>query len=472
MPGQRRRDIENSPSTLSSTPPPSHGGALLSPSASFSSDKENRGRPGSASRPGKRKSNILPRASSDIPSPMASSSGTRNKRRRLSPGENVPFQQTQTAHQRVLGGADDKEFYDPDQDPSERRAVRKDLRDLTTHLNDSRAEFLQPDSEGILRTVVKANELFKSVKQTSDATLDSRLLVAAADLTYKRTAQATLGDSSIGIDVDEFVSKCITFMRSGDANNRLTEQHYDGDGDDDEEDGDLFDWDYLGRRACFPNNHRPAVSGFLLGPLSLQKRIRQLTQRRAREVRDPSQLIRPNDLKATDLEKDGNATLTAICSDIREILVDRQAESQLAVRRELDQLGQPTEAVAFEIMNRHGISDDGGVPLLPFCINPRSFGQTIENLFYISFLVRDSSVGVSMDSKKLPTLIPASPIPPSEARARGVQRHQAVFSLDFDTWKQLVNAFDIKESVIPHREETHERAEEGSTEAIWHQPSP
>ena len=32
------------------------------------------------------------------------------------------------------------------------------------------------------------------------------------------------------------------------------------------------------------------------------------------------------------------------------------------------------------------------------------------------------------------------------------ERHQAVLHLDFDTWEDLIEAFDIRESLIPHRQ--------------------
>lgn len=33
-----------------------------------------------------------------------------------------------------------------------------------------------------------------------------------------------------------------------------------------------------------------------------------------------------------------------------------------------------------------------------------------------------------------------------------IGKHQAVFHLDHETWVDIIEAFDIKESIIPHRQ--------------------
>lgn len=283
---------------------------------------------------------------------------------------------------------------------------------------DSRAEFLQAGNDGIVRTIEKANEYFVHVKQTSDATIDSHLLVNAADLSYKKTTQLTLGDASAGIDVDEFVSKCISFMRRGPEDTAFvppsstqrhrqpTERRARGEDEDSDDDvGDALNWDWLGRAACFRHNARPSVSGFLLGPLSVQKRVRQQTQRRARERIDPSQAVRPQELQEEDLDKQETSDLTTLCTAINNLLRKTQQDGQAIVNRVLSQYdGEVTEELVQEVMDKYNVADDGGVPLFRFCINPRSFGQSVENLFYVSFLVRDGTVGISMDSRQLPTL--------------------------------------------------------------------
>lgn len=45
----------------------------------------------------------------------------------------------------------------------------------------------------------------------------------------------------------------------------------------------------------------------------------------------------------------------------------------------------------------------------------------------------------------------SDPYPPLEAQKKGIQKHQLIWSLDFEIWQELVETFNIKESTIPHR---------------------
>ncbi len=280
-------------------------------------------------------------------------------------------------------------------------------------MKDSRAEYLAPGSDGLIKTLHKANEIFVNVKQTSDATLDSRLLVSAADLSAKRTTNLNLGDASHGIDVDDFVSRCIAFMQrapgeehSAGSRRRGRGHASDDDGSDAEhgaDEEDAFNWEWLGRQACFPHNLRPPVPGFLLGPLSVQKRSRKQTQRRERmQKRDPKDAIRPEEVKTQDLEKVENANLTTLCRNIRELLVNRMKGASRRVKENITDEMSPEEQQ--ELFSGLGIADDFGVPLFQFVVNPKSFGQTVENLFYVSFLIKEGTVGIGKDSNMLPTL--------------------------------------------------------------------
>lgn len=48
--------------------------------------------------------------------------------------------------------------------------------------------------------------------------------------------------------------------------------------------------------------------------------------------------------------------------------------------------------------------------------------------------------------------VPATAHEISEQRENNVQKNQAVLSIDYPTWQLFIEAFDIKEPLIPHRE--------------------
>ncbi|KAI9884111.1 MAG: hypothetical protein M1823_004115 [Watsoniomyces obsoletus] len=462
-----------------------------SPEVGYSSDKENR-TSAHAARQRQAKEKSTPTGPGlQTPQSHLGVTPRGSKRRRLVDEQARMPPPSQVANESMVD--EDTQFYDPDQDIEERRAVRKGFRDLTRQLNGSRTEYMAPGDRGLMNTLQEANRYFAAVKQTSDATLDSRLLVSAADISYKKTAQMTLGDAAQGIDVDEFVSKCITFMRlgpgdgSGDRSSTsasgsasqsqrrqrrhrptVADNEVSDDGDHaNVDEGDALNWEILGRKACFPHNARPAVPGFLLGPLSVQKRVRaQRSQRPRQPRRDPADVVRAQELQAVDIEKVENSNLTVLCTRIRSRLVQVQKEGQEAVEAEASKNAddsnnnndehEMSQSEIKTLMNRHGICDDGGVGFFNFIVNPRSFGQTVENLFYVSFLIRDGSVGIGEDSDHLPTLHATHPRKISEIKEQGIHKHQAVFHLDWHTWEELIKTFNLRDPVIPHRNESDE----------------
>lgn len=366
-----------------------------SPSASFSSDKENRIANLPSRTPKSKTASMLP-PNRSTPLSTELDSERASKRRRLADRDAPTTNLSQAAHARILENLDHKDFYDPDQSIEERREIRKDYRDLTKDLTDSKSEYLASDSHGLRRTVEKANELYNKVRQTSDATLDSRLLVSAADLSAKRTEQLQLGDATQGIDIDDFVGRCMTFMRRGDASEGTQRRHLRRDDDEEDADeGDAFNWPHLGSALCIPHNLRPPTPGFLLGPLSMQRKARKQTQRTQKlQRRDPNDAVRPEELKVKDVEQNESSSLTTLCTQIRSLLSKTQLEGSQNVEAEVPNPDDIAYDEFAAICERWNIGTDGGVPLFRFVVNPRSFGQTIENLFYISFLIRDGTCGI------------------------------------------------------------------------------
>lgn len=90
-----------------------------------------------------------------------------------------------------------------------------------------------------------------------------------------------------------------------------------------------------------------------------------------------------------------------------------------------------------------------GINFFAFVCNPESFSQTVENCFYVSFLVREGRVGIDVADSGLVMIYAREPRHEDE-EAENVS-HQAVMEMDMATWREAVELFDLREPLIPSR---------------------
>jgi hypothetical protein len=376
------------------------------------------------------------------------------------------------------GNNEHGEDFDPDQPMDERRTIQREIRGLRRTLQENPDQFLQDDPEPLLEYFNKSNKLLDNIKQTSEATIESRGLLIAADLSARRAHRITAEGSSGTIDVDEFVSKCITFMRQGrgildDDSAELTgtqrrNRNNGSMSNDEDDDGDMLDWVHMGRYACVPHIQRPAVTGFLVGPLSVEKKARKVSQRSAPLRMNNLTETRPEILNPEDVTTAQDSKIITLCNQTAEKLRETQRRSQKAVRRAYEEALKSKEKVdPNKIMERYSLRSTGGVDLFRFVINPHSFSQTVENLFYVSCLIRDDHVKIDYDDAGLPSIRMFNPLKishsrylqpwttdhlqPGKAKQQTGPKRQLIFSLNMKTWRDLIEAYNITEPMIPHR---------------------
>ena len=95
------------------------------------------------------------------------------------------------------------------------------------------------------------------------------------------------------------------------------------------------------------------------------------------------------------------------------------------------------------------------INLFEFVINPRSYGQTIENIFYLSFSVRDARAKITMDRHGLPIVSYVDALTDEEME---MENTQCVLEITQQHWEDLIRALDITDSIIPHRREEQQAA--------------
>lgn len=111
----------------------------------------------------------------------------------------------------------------------------------------------------------------------------------------------------------------------------------------------------------------------------------------------------------SEIDKGESSNLTHQVKSVGERLKIHLNRASELVTNELEELtSDPSEDEMEAVFRKHRVcaleSEEAAVSLFDFAINPYSFGQTVENLFYISFLIREGAAKVETDSDGLPLL--------------------------------------------------------------------
>ncbi|RUS73695.1 hypothetical protein EGW08_018542, partial [Elysia chlorotica] len=85
-----------------------------------------------------------------------------------------------------------------------------------------------------------------------------------------------------------------------------------------------------------------------------------------------------------------------------------------------------------------------------FVTNPNSYGQTVENIFYASFLVRDGHANVFLDDDELPVIEPLQKDlnDATSAQQQAGQKQQIVMTITPAEWRDIVSNFKIEVPLI------------------------
>ncbi|XP_060064546.1 non-structural maintenance of chromosomes element 4 homolog A-like [Ylistrum balloti] len=294
-----------------------------------------------------------------------------------------------------------------DQNRNERLRVRHDYRVLIEDIQKNTHDMINPESKRLQEVLDEANSLNKEVRMPREGALDSQAVLLISNLSRQR-AEA-LHTDFVKFEPVEFAEKLITFVDSG-ADRHMTPQN----------------WVMLGSAVQKFFKKSPAFH--FMGGSFERLAVPKTDNKRAPKLKEKDNL-----------------------------------QEKATVPKQLNNFGEggKNEGTTQEVERLFGLlkkyyRDTNNQPIcyFEFVLNPDSFGQTVENIFYASFLVRDGHARIYLDDDHLPLIEPISDEERNVEVFEKMSKHQAIVSITPAEWKELIEVFKIEIPLIPTRDNT------------------
>ena len=337
------------------------------------------------------------------------------------------------------------------QTDAERRQLRikqRSLKSLLTSNSQLSEQIADVSTDKFSATREQNNKMFGEVYYTREAVLDAENL----ELISNRCARQV--DKLVEIpryDVEKFIQK-------------LKKNCSDRDGASGN--GGGFMWHTFGYEvgSCF--NQLPSNVSFLNGTIDAEyePKQRKKAERRKRENTDHIEEEEVGSIQQKKKSKDEDklSAAEAQVKNVRKLLIEKSTahvEERYSIHEEKFGLESSDWGVKEKTEFKNSNRDKGEIDGVQFLFNPKSFTQTVENLFSLSFLVKkgDARLGVrkpeDCEKSNSDLMRPGFYVKPksSSGRTQMPPSKQAIVSLSMADWKAMVAAHKIDDADIPHR---------------------
>ncbi|TKW22380.1 hypothetical protein SEVIR_4G224700v4 [Setaria viridis] len=275
----------------------------------------------------------------------------------------------------------------------DRRLLRSQYLAVKSLISDEKDDMASADSENFLSIINKVESLHQQVQRPREQIADAEALLDLAT----SLVTSVRSHSVLGITPSDFVAGLLK---------KFGKQR----GPDDEHAS--LDWARVGRAAShvFMN---AAGCATMVGPMKTEVKPRRVCIRKKRTARPrgsarPEQLVDPTVKTKSDTDKNMSAIFN---------LLRRKKNARL----------------------EHLV------------LNRTSFAQTVENVFALSFLVKDGRVEINVNDEGHHIIYPRN-APAASAVASGeVVYNHFVFRFDFEDWKLMKGVVPEGEELMPHR---------------------
>lgn len=275
-----------------------------------------------------------------------------------------------------------------EQDAGQRRALRSDYNEILNLISEKRNDLLRPESEKFSVIIDRVEKLHEKVQKPREQVADAEALL---DIT-NTLVTSVKSQSSAGITPSDFLTCLIRDfgqLRDGHAS---------------------VQWKDIGL-AVAPIFRRVHGCCTMLGPMNTEYKERKAAVRTRRTK--PTTTDEPEEIDAQEEEKTDT---------------DRNMSTM------------------FEILRKNK-----RVRLECLILNRMFFAQTVENLFALSFLVKDGRAEIIVDANRSHFVAPRNAAKAAEVASREVVYRHFVFRFDFKDWKLMKDMVPDGEELMPHR---------------------
>ncbi|XP_008841366.1 EP300-interacting inhibitor of differentiation 3 [Nannospalax galili] len=291
------------------------------------------------------------------------------------------------------------------------RNIRRHYRQLIYCVQQNREDIVRTASESLTEALEEADVLFDCVSRTREAVLDAQFLVLASDLGKEKAKQ-------LNSDMRFFnhITFCdVLFVFVG-LNWMEAECEEFSDCDDSIA---SFFWETVQKEAT-SWMLRAETFHYIFGSFKAEHSARKpRLEHHKRSCKMEGNGDMPMKLKKLDLNANQETT-------------EKEVERILGLLQ-----------TYFEKC------PDVPVSYFEFVIDPNSFSRTVENIFYVSFIIRDGFARIRLDQDKLPILEPTNTSQVDEENdSCSYGRKQGVISLSLQDWKNIISTFEISEAMI------------------------
>ncbi|OBA19384.1 hypothetical protein METBIDRAFT_60997, partial [Metschnikowia bicuspidata var. bicuspidata NRRL YB-4993] len=284
----------------------------------------------------------------------------------------------------------------------------------------------------VLQRIKELETLFSSVtnseiKELSMYMKDSEALRKTTEFASTNAEHIRFGDLGGTLPLEHYLKAVKQYMNPDIAHEQQGEP-VGRSAEDMNERFNSFDWDKLGN-WFYLRGRVPVPSHFLCGPLATQRRRIATRTRTIDDTVSSAAITTARKVDASELENDPEQSTSHMVRALYNVIREKDPETKVSLYR--------------------------------LFINPHSFSQSVENLFYISFLARDGRIRIDEGPDNVPYVeIPDKDQDDDEDQDEESLLLHYIASLDQASWNWLIDRYNITDSYVPHRTQEEDRISE------------